>query len=94
MLRICRVERRGDEHEVNSHFFAWCQTLASYPPLFRRWQGGALRPCLAAALESTSEHAIGRALQAACKAHAAALPGASLEEVRAFARGASARIQR
>ena len=37
---------------------------------------------LAATLESTSEHAIGRALQTACKAHAAALPGASLEDVR------------
>ncbi len=37
---------------------------------------------LAAALESTSEHAIGRALQAACKAHAAALPGVSLGDVR------------
>ena len=54
MLRICRVERRGDEHEVNSHFCAWCQTLASYPPAVSPLAMRALRSCLAAALDSLS----------------------------------------
>ena len=54
MLRICRVERRGDEHEVNSHFFAWCQTLASYPPAISPLAMRAVGPCLVAALDSLS----------------------------------------
>ena len=55
MLRICRVERRGDEHEVNSHFCAWCQTLASYPPAISPLAMRALRPCLVAAFDSHFE---------------------------------------